>query len=108
MWLLHMRHDYERRRLFEPRSGPQPRGHRALHEWQHLPLRRLSTHRRRHPGSRPDDERSQQMSELILDDLLLEPERYELFTDTVFSAELDRRSFIRIVGGGLIVACVLG
>jgi nicotinate dehydrogenase subunit B len=48
------------------------------------------------------------MSELIFDDLLLDPERYELFTDTIFSAELDRRSFFRIVGGGLIVACVSG
>jgi nicotinate dehydrogenase subunit B len=48
------------------------------------------------------------MSELIFDDLLLDPERYELFTDTIFSTELDRRSFFRIVGGGLIVACVLG
>ncbi|MHB1421668.1 MAG: xanthine dehydrogenase family protein molybdopterin-binding subunit [Gemmataceae bacterium] len=48
------------------------------------------------------------MNEPIFDDFLLEPERYELFTDTVFSAELDRRAFFRIVGGGLIVACVLG
>jgi nicotinate dehydrogenase subunit B len=48
------------------------------------------------------------MSEHLFDDLLLEPERYELFTDTVLSAELDRRAFFRIVGGGLIVACVLG
>ncbi len=48
------------------------------------------------------------MNEPIRNDFLLEPERYELFTDTFFSTELDRRAFFRIVGGGLIVACVLG
>ncbi len=48
------------------------------------------------------------MNEWINDDLLLEPERYELFEDTLCSAELDRRAFFRMAGGGLIVACVLG
>jgi nicotinate dehydrogenase subunit B len=48
------------------------------------------------------------MNELIFDDLLLEPERYELVADSLFSAELDRRAFFRIAGAGLIVACVLG
>jgi isoquinoline 1-oxidoreductase len=48
------------------------------------------------------------MNEPTFDDLLLEPERYELFVDNVFSAELDRRAFFRIVGGGLVVACLLG
>jgi nicotinate dehydrogenase subunit B len=48
------------------------------------------------------------MNEPIFDDLLIEPERYELYTDEILSADLDRRDFFRIVGGGLIVACVLG
>jgi len=48
------------------------------------------------------------MSEKIFDDLRLEPERYELLEDAFCSAELDRRTFFRVVGGGLIVACVLG
>ncbi len=48
------------------------------------------------------------MNELIFNDLLLDPERYELFTDTILTEELDRRAFFRIVGSGLIVACVLG
>jgi nicotinate dehydrogenase subunit B len=48
------------------------------------------------------------MNEQYFDDLLIEPERYELFEDTVLSEEMDRRAFFRIVGGGLIVACVLG
>jgi nicotinate dehydrogenase subunit B len=48
------------------------------------------------------------MNEQLFDDLLLEPERYELFADTVWSAPLDRRAFFGIVGGGLVVACLLG
>ena len=48
------------------------------------------------------------MNETIFDDLLLDPERYELFAEGSFSAELDRRAFFRIVGGGLVVACLLG
>jgi nicotinate dehydrogenase subunit B len=47
------------------------------------------------------------MSETFTDDLLLDAERYELFTDTALSAKLDRRAFFRIVGGGLVIACVL-
>jgi len=48
------------------------------------------------------------MNEQPLDDLLLEPERYELFTDPPSSLEWDRREFFRIVGGGLVVALLLG
>jgi isoquinoline 1-oxidoreductase len=40
-------------------------------------------------------------------DLLLEPERYELH-DNDTAAWLDRRDFGKLVGGGLIVACLLG
>src|SRR5688572_24454000 len=40
-------------------------------------------------------------------DFLLEPERYEL-QDGDPSTWLDRRDFTRLVGGGLIVACLLG
>jgi isoquinoline 1-oxidoreductase len=39
---------------------------------------------------------------------LFEPERYELWEDDRLSVELSRRSFFRIVGGGLVVALVLG
>jgi isoquinoline 1-oxidoreductase len=48
------------------------------------------------------------MSEPFLDDLLLDVERYELFSDSSFSLELDRRAFFHIVGGGLVIALVLG
>jgi isoquinoline 1-oxidoreductase len=48
------------------------------------------------------------MIEPTLDDFLLEPERYELHEGCSESLELDRRAFFRLVGGGLVVACVLG
>ena len=48
------------------------------------------------------------MSAQPLDDFLHEPERYELDTEPPSPLELDRREFFRIVGGGLVVALVLG
>jgi isoquinoline 1-oxidoreductase len=48
------------------------------------------------------------MSEQLLDDFLLEPERYELYSDPPSSLDWDRREFFRIVGGGLVVALVVG
>ncbi len=48
------------------------------------------------------------MSDAIWDDLLAEPERYELWADDENFAELSRRAFLRVVGGGLVVALVLG
>jgi isoquinoline 1-oxidoreductase len=48
------------------------------------------------------------MNERLLDDFLLEPERYELHEGSSWSLELDRRDFFRIVGGGLVVALLLG
>lgn len=38
----------------------------------------------------------------------LEPERYELLTEDNAALLFDRRDFCRIVGGGLIVACLFG
>jgi isoquinoline 1-oxidoreductase len=48
------------------------------------------------------------MNEPFLDELLLDVERYELFSDSSLSLELDRRAFFRIAGGGLVIALVLG
>ena len=47
------------------------------------------------------------MSAPLLTDLPWEPERYELYADPVWSGELNRREFFRIVGGGLVVALLL-
>jgi isoquinoline 1-oxidoreductase len=41
------------------------------------------------------------------DDLLLEPERYELWAEDLGFAEQTRREFLRLVGGGVVVALVL-
>jgi isoquinoline 1-oxidoreductase len=41
------------------------------------------------------------------DDILLEPERYELWAEAPVFAEQTRREFLRLVGGGVVVALVL-
>jgi isoquinoline 1-oxidoreductase len=48
------------------------------------------------------------MSQSSLADLLNEPERYELFEGDAASLELSRRELLRLVGGGLVVAFLLG
>jgi isoquinoline 1-oxidoreductase len=47
------------------------------------------------------------MSEPILDEFVIEPERYEFFESPFFLAELDRRQFFHIVGAGVVVALLL-
>src|SRR5579871_2386278 len=47
------------------------------------------------------------MNESFTDELVLEPKRYELLVEETLWRELDRRAFFRLVGGGLVVACVL-
>ena len=37
----------------------------------------------------------------------LEPERYELHSPSSYHFEIGRREFFRILGGGIVVACVL-
>jgi isoquinoline 1-oxidoreductase len=48
------------------------------------------------------------MNDLILPELLSEPERYELHDAPPFSLELTRRTFFRMVGAGVVVAFVAG
>jgi isoquinoline 1-oxidoreductase len=47
------------------------------------------------------------MNDQLLHELLLEPERYELWEEAGLSLELDRRAFFRIAGAGLVVALLL-
>ena len=47
------------------------------------------------------------MNDSLLD-LPFEPERYELFAEGFLSLEVSRRTFFKVVGGGLVVACLLG
>lgn len=38
--------------------------------------------------------------------LAIEPERYELLDDAEFPPEIDRRTFLKVLGGGLVVLCL--
>ncbi len=48
------------------------------------------------------------MNDLIPPPFEIEPERYELLTDDYLALDLNRRDFFRLVGGGLVVAVLLG
>ncbi len=48
------------------------------------------------------------MNEFRDSGIAIEAERYELFEQDHLELELDRRDFVRLVGGGLVVACLLG
>src|SRR5207302_1553408 len=52
------------------------------------------------------EEGARQMNEHE-DDLLLEPERYELLSEVPVPLDLGRRDFFRVVGAGIVVACLL-
>src|SRR5262249_18896251 len=47
------------------------------------------------------------MNDQLQSELVLEPERYELFDDVELGRELDRREFFRLAGAGLVVALLL-
>ncbi len=47
------------------------------------------------------------MSEYANDVIELEPERYELFEGPRYRFELGRREFIKAVGGGILVCCLI-
>src|SRR5438128_2279677 len=48
------------------------------------------------------------MNEPDLDTFLLEPERYELLTDGELSVQFNRRDLLQLVGGGILVAFLVG
>ena len=74
--LLYLRHDRGGGGITPQDSPPHAAADRAPHEWQHLPLRHLSTDRRRDPKGGPEP---------MLD-------------------QLDRRDFMSLFGSGLLVA----
>src|SRR5581483_1767834 len=81
---------------------PDPGRHRPRAERQHLPVRHLPADRRRRREGRPGDERGCEVN--LLDELPIEPERYELFEPPTQTWDADRREFFRIAGAGLAVA----
>jgi isoquinoline 1-oxidoreductase len=48
------------------------------------------------------------MNEQRFSDILIEPERYEFFENGAFALEQNRREFFQMVGGGLVVALLIG
>src|SRR6202453_1791202 len=107
MRLLYLRDDH-----VEPCPGAETQkpfrsGNHPVHGRQRLPLRRVSTHRRRHQGSGGHHARRGQMNALdSLDEVILDPERYELRERLRYHFAVDRRQFFKLLGGGLVVLCV--
>jgi CO/xanthine dehydrogenase Mo-binding subunit len=48
------------------------------------------------------------MSRELLSEVVLEPERYELFAEPRYQFDLDRRDFCKALGGGILVFLILG
>src|SRR5262249_26360938 len=106
-----------RRRATAPELRPQPAGNRRVHGWQHLPMRHVYSDHRRDPSGRAGGEGGQPMSEHL--DAITGPpdglaagcevefERYELREGPAYRFELDRRDFLKALGGGLLVLCLL-
>ena len=49
--------------------------------------------------------RKQEMPSLAPD---AEPERYELFEEPLYQFDVDRREFLRVLGGGILVCLTVG
>ena len=47
------------------------------------------------------------MSSGTFDNVLIEPERYELFAEPAYRFDFDRRDFLKTVGGGIVVCLLL-
>src|SRR5262249_51152481 len=111
--LLHQRHDHDRRCAATGESPAIARGDRRVHGWEYLPMRYLSPDHRRHPQGRPGGEGGPTMNEPgnittgIEVPMEIEPERYELWEAPAYRFELDRRDFLKAMGGGLLVLYLL-
>src|SRR5262249_55158015 len=106
--LLHAGHAHVRPGALDAAAPPEPARHPRLHGGQRLPLRHLPADRGGHPRGGPRAARGCAMAADPLLDALPEPERYELWDALDDLLEPSRRAFFRIVGGGLVVALVLG
>src|ERR1700722_15651213 len=106
MRILHARHDHVRSGIALQDSRPHARRDHSRDERQHLPLRHLLSHHRGNRKGRQDDEGRQAMNGPTLDELSIDPERYELL-DSLFNAKQTRRDFFRIAGAGVIVALLM-
>src|SRR5215475_1855645 len=103
--LLHLRHDHEQPGAFEAKSQSHAVRHCTSPARQHLPLRRPSTRHRSRRKSRESYPRATFMSR-SLDELTIEPERYEFSSPSLHQFELARRDFFKILGCGIAVFAV--
>src|SRR5262249_1462730 len=109
--LLHAGHDHERRRPAGPQLQPEHARHRPRPGREHLPLRPVRAHR---PGGAAGGRGAEGRWAVDspppppqLPDLTHEPERYELSEEPRYQLELDRRDFVKLLGGGLVVLLLL-
>src|SRR5262249_39193852 len=122
MRVLHLWNDHVGGRLaVEERRSVRSRD-RAIPGGKRLPLRNVSADHRRDPAGRRRSERSLPMNELTAphmkdsNDTLearplfqqtIDPERYGFHAEPRYQFALDRRDFLRLVGGGIVVGLVL-
>src|SRR5262249_10234319 len=110
--LLHGGNDHVGGRIVEEDSEPDRRRDTARDGGQRLPLRNLPANSRRHSagrGRRQSRERRRAMIERFVEEIELEPERYELTAGPAYHFELgemQRRDFFRALartGGGVLI-----
>src|SRR5262249_51298099 len=111
MRLLHVGHDHVGRRLSQQELQPWRRRDRPLDGRQRLPLRHLSANcSRNHTGGAADERRREMSDKFTPSDVVeipIELERYELFAAPIYHFNVDRREFIKLFGGGVIIVFTL-
>src|SRR3989442_6792372 len=104
--LLHAGHDHGIGGAAPAPGGPDRAGYRPRARRPHLPVRHLRPDRPRGAAGGRDDEGRGGMSGAPPpsgDRLTLEPERYELAEGPAYRFDVDRRGFVKLLGGGLLL-----
>ena len=93
--------------LLRKNPRPHPRGSHRTDERQHLPLRYLSANHHSPLGCRQGAQGGRPMIDSTQTPVDIEPERYELFEGPRFQFAVDRRGFLKSLGGGILVLHLL-
>src|SRR5437667_853295 len=104
--VLHARHDHGIGGAAPAQGGPGRARDRPRARRPHLPVRHLRPDRPRGAAGGRDDEGRGGVSGAPPpsgDRLTLEPERYELAEGPAYRFDVDRREFVKLLGGGLVV-----
>src|SRR5204862_322665 len=102
--LLHAGHDHGIGGAAPAQGGPDRAGDRPRARRPHLPVRYVRPHRPRGAAGGRGDEGRRGMSEARPPSRdPLEPERYELDAGPAYRFDVDRREFVKLLGGGLVV-----